>query len=73
MMSAPASSAALATSALVVSTDINTGGNAARNARTTGMTLRVSSSTETTVAPCGRVDSPPTSIASAPWASMSRA
>src|SRR6478735_11541444 len=65
---APASSAAAATSARIVSTD--TGASAPR-ASTTGMTRRSSSAVLGRSAP-GRVDSPPTSSRSAPWATSSR-
>ena len=63
-ISAPASSAASATSALRVSTDIGMR-SLPRNSWITGRIRRSSSSEETEAAP-GRVDSPPTSRMSAP-------
>ncbi len=62
-MTAPASSAAAATSERIVSTD--TGTPSAASARITGTTLPSSSATSGRVAP-GRVDSPPMSSRSAP-------
>ncbi|CAM5744821.1 hypothetical protein SHIRM173S_04261 [Streptomyces hirsutus] len=53
----------------MVSTEIVTPSEA--SPRTTGMTRLSSSASSTRVAP-GRVDSPPTSIRSAPWATRSR-
>src|SRR5512132_1368397 len=66
---APASSAARATAAFVVSTLIGPLVVVARRA-TTGITRRSSSSTGTGAAP-GRVDSPPTSRTSAPCSASS--
>lgn len=65
---APAATAWAATSARMVSTE-TTIPSAARP-RTTGTTRRSSSSASTRLAP-GRVDSPPTSTRSAPWATRS--
>ena len=62
---APASRAALATSARRESIDMSPFGFALRSALMTGMT-RFFSSTEFTDSAPGRVDSPPTSIQSAP-------
>src|SRR5947208_131596 len=69
--SAPASSAARATSAFIVSTAIGTR-TAARTAASTGSRRRRSSPPGTAVAP-GRVDSAPTSSARAPAATISAA
>ena len=66
---APASSAAAATSARMVSTE--TTAPSAASPEMTGTTRSSSSATTGRVAP-GRVDSPPTSRTSAPWASRSR-
>jgi len=65
MMCTPASSAFRAVSALYVSIESGTCGNASRTARMTGMTRRISSSAGTGSCP-GRVDSPPMSRISAP-------
>ena len=62
---APASSAASATTRLVVSTEISQPPFSAANPSTTGSTRRNSSSSATGSAP-GRVDSPPTSNTAAP-------
>ncbi|OLD16583.1 MAG: hypothetical protein AUJ01_10285 [Acidobacteria bacterium 13_1_40CM_3_65_5] len=67
-MAAPASSAAAATPALYVSTEIGTRSRPARPLRT-GRIRASSSPADTGFAP-GRVDSPPTSITSAPSASI---
>jgi hypothetical protein len=71
MMLAPAASARAATAALLLSTEI---GARSAMARIVGRIRRHSSSASTTGAP-GRVDSPPTSIQSAPastiaWAAV---
>ena len=66
---APAATAAVATAALVVSTEI-TAFVFAASPRMTGITRRISSSTGTGMEP-GRVDSPPTSRIAAPSASIS--
>src|SRR6478752_7000600 len=68
-MEAPASTAARATEARIVSTD--TTAPSAASAVTTGTTRRSSSSTDGRSAP-GLVDSPPTSTMSAPAATTSR-
>src|SRR5262245_35934929 len=70
-MSAPASSAAAATSAFVVSTDSGTR-TAARTARSTGSSRARSSRDDTGRAP-GRVDSAPTSRTAAPAATIAAA
>ena len=82
MMWAPASMAASAVAAWMVSTETMALPEApapsalpapsARSARTTGRTREISVSMSTLWAP-GRVDSPPTSMMSAPWAMSSRA
>src|SRR5438552_1683156 len=69
--SAPAPSAARATSAFIVSTEIGTR-TAARTAPSTGSRRRRSSPPGTAIAP-GRVDSAPTSSARAPAATISAA
>src|SRR2546422_860880 len=69
--SAPASSAARATSAFIVSTEIGTR-TAARTAPSTGSRRRRSSPAGTGIAP-GRVDSAPTSSMRAPVATISAA
>ena len=69
-MCAPAATAARITSGCEVSIEIMT--SCCASACTTGMTLRISSSTSTTDAP-GRVDSPPTSITVAPSATICNA
>ncbi len=66
---APAASAASATSARIVST--LTVRPAPASSVMTGPTRRSSSAAEVRPAP-GRVDSPPTSMMSAPWAASSR-
>ncbi len=66
---APAATDCSATEARMVSTLTMT--PSAASARTTGSTRRSSSASSTRVAP-GRVDSPPTSIRSAPAATRSR-
>ena len=65
MMSAPAAAAAAAVLALRVSTLIESPCRA--SSVITGITRDCSSAAATRPAP-GRVDSPPTSIRSAPWA-----
>ena len=65
IISAPASTACLATDAFVVSIEINIVGLSVRIFSITGITLFNSSDSETCSAP-GRVDSPPISIISAP-------
>ena len=69
---APAASAAAATSGLEVSTETITAGRRRASAATTGTTRSISSATGTVAAP-GRVDSPPTSMTSAPASDMARA
>ena len=69
-MQAPASSAAAATSGLRVSTEMGIV-SAAASRLITGTTRSRSSSAGTASAP-GRVDSPPTSITSAPSAAIAR-
>ncbi len=64
-MSAPESSAILATDSLLESIEIPTSGKTSLTASMMGITLRASSSWLTSTAP-GLVDSPPTSIQSAP-------
>ena len=72
-MSAPASTAAAATAALRVSTEIATASaRCSRIAAMTGMTRSISSHAGTAGAP-GLVDSPPTSITSAPSETISSA
>jgi hypothetical protein len=68
----PTCNAVSATSALFVSTEIVSSGQRSRSAAITGTTRRISSSGSIGRAP-GRVDSPPTSIASAPSAISFRA
>ena len=68
-MAAPASRAACATSARIVSTETVT--PAAASSVMTGTTLASSSATSGRVAP-GRVDSPPTSSTSAPASTSAR-
>ena len=68
---APASTAARATSAFIVSIDTGTFTSAA-TASITGITRRSSSAVPTGSAP-GRVDSPPTSIIAAPESTITRA
>src|SRR6478752_1697915 len=70
MISAPSASAADATSDFVVSTEIGRAAKRRRIARTTGRIRLCSSAAETEWASCGRVDSPPTSSASAPSATI---
>ncbi len=67
MRAAPCSTACRATSALQVSIETGTRSRGTRR-RSTGTTRRTSSSAGTCAAP-GRVDSPPTSMMSAPSAS----
>ncbi|MDC4227963.1 MAG: hypothetical protein MPW15_27965 [Candidatus Manganitrophus sp.] len=69
IIEAPASIARRATSDLVVSIEIGGIASCFASRSTTGTTRRISSSTETGVAP-GRVDSPPMSIRSAPSPSI---
>src|SRR6185436_12621758 len=70
-MSAPASRAARATEALVVSTESGPAPRP-RRPRMTGTTRRHSSAAPTAAEPPGRVDSPPTSTTSAPASKRAR-
>ena len=69
-MSTPAAAAARATEARIVSTEVRM--PSSLSVLMTGTTRRFSTSASTRTAP-GRVDSPPTSIMSAPCATSSRA
>jgi hypothetical protein len=65
---APAANASAATLAFTVSIEIGIPGKSAATERMAGITRRRSSPGSTGTAPCGRVDSPPMSMTSAPSA-----